>query len=256
MSRTPEAAAVLFCCPLGPRPSVRCQTERRSFYANSHPSMPCAPDAICRPKQKYTIDTTAVYPEENNASTDGKCPSRVLQINDGSKTASQDRYSSVDVRNHSAQIAAEEDDPCPCLLCYHILQRSCHGSSHTNRDLLCSCQHTHSSHSTRPHSSATWYTCATHSCTSSRASRSEWGSRPSSRRKGCSSTLHCRSDLSSWRYSSEGIPARVGWSSFAVEPSQAHGVMPGLCWIPNSRMLVGARKSRLALGRIGGTGPS
>ena len=179
----------------------------------------------------------------------------MYEINDGSKMALRDRYSSAYVHNHSVLISVEVDGPCPFLLCCHILLPLLHGSSHTNRDPLYFCQHIHSSRNNHSHSSATWCTCASRrSCTSSLGSHPEWGSQPSSQRKGCSSTFHYQSDLSSSRCSLEGIPARVGWSSFVVKPSPARGVRPGLCLILNSCMLVvGARKSTLGIGRFGGT---
>jgi hypothetical protein len=74
MSKTPGTVAVLFCCPLGSRPSVRCQTERRSFYANSHPS-PCPAHPMQYATQnKSTLSTpqsyiqrTTMHPQTENA---------------------------------------------------------------------------------------------------------------------------------------------------------------------------------------------
>jgi hypothetical protein len=174
-----------------------------------------------------------------------------MRINDGSKTASQDRYSSAYVHNHSVQTSVEADDPFPCLPCFHIRLQPSHGSFHTNKGLLDSCQYTHSLHSIHSRSSATWCTHECHSCTSSPASRSEWGSRSSNQRREYNSTLHCLFDSSSSRYSLEGIPARVGWSLFAVMQSRARGEIPRLRWM-YSCMLVGAKKSMLGLDRIAG----
>lgn len=166
--------------------------------------------------------------------------------------ASQGRCSSVCGRSHSVQIAAGADDPCPCLpYCRSPLPS--HGSCRRNTDLRDSCQRTRSSRSSHSHSSATWCTCEHRSCMNSPASRSGWGSRSSSQRRRCSSTLHCLFDLWSSRCSWEGIPAHVGWGSFVVMPSRARGVMPTQCWILNSCMFVGARKSRRGLDRIAGT---
>ena len=184
-----------------------------------------------------------------------KFPLVEMCINDGSKTASQDRCSSACGHTRSARTWAEGDGPCPCLPCSRTLLPQPHDFSRTNRDPLYFCQHIRSLHSIHSRSSATWCTDACHSCTSSPASRLGWGSRSSSLRRGYNSTHRCQFGLSSSRCSWEGIPARVGLRLFVAMQSRAHAAMPTRCWI-RSRTLVGARQNKLGLGRSGGMGLS